>query len=409
MSWKNDSVTLLHIELSTYCNAACPLCLRYYNSSTIVRPDLPQTSISLDQFKSYFTEKFLKQLKRIIYCGTMGDPLMARDCYEIVSYVNQVNPKCQQIFHTNGGIRNEDFWTKMGQLFSEPNMKLIFSIDGLADTNHIYRRNVDWDKLMFNAQTFINNGGRAEWEYLIFDHNDHQVEQARQLAKDMGFSHFVHKRPTGFETKDNLYKSREVYDDQGKLLYQIYPTRKPEYNNGKKIRINSLVDSIIFDEKYPVDLKLVEEVRQKGYFPIVKQRLENFDPNKTLDMGVYKFDLDSREIQCHSLHQVDGHEIYVNAEGQVFPCCFVGTRYDARLISYVDDQLKTAINPYKSQLDLNTQNIEQILASELFQKIFVDSWSKKTLEQGKMALCAETCSKNSWFNLLYINKDKQNG
>lgn len=406
MSWKNEPVTLLHIELSTHCNAACPLCLRYYNSSTIVRPDLDLSSISLEQFKNYFTVNFLSQLRRIIYCGTMGDPIMAKDCYDIIKYVQSINPNCQQTFHTNGGARDNKFWANMGQLFSQPNMKVIFSIDGLQDTNHIYRRNVDWNKLINNVKTFIDNGGSAEWEYLIFDHNDHEIDSAEALSRELGFKKFVAKRPTGFESKDGSFKPREVFDANGKLLYQIYPTKKPQYNSGRKIKINSLIDSILNDEKYSVDLDLVKEVKQIGYFPIIKDRLDSFNHERANELGSYKLELDKKEIKCHSLHQKDGHEIYVNAQGIVYPCCFVGTRHDARLVSFVDDQIKISIAPFKDSLDLNLQNIDAIITSGVFEKIFVESWSKPGLEQGKMAICAETCSNNSWLNMLYI-KDQE--
>ena len=402
MSWQTEPVTLLHIELSTHCNAACPLCMRYYNSSTIVRPDLNLTSISLEQFKKYFTATFLSTLKRIIYCGTMGDPLMAKDCYDIIQYVNEINPNCQQTFHTNGGIREKIFWSKMGELFSKPNMKLIFSIDGLEDTNHIYRRNVVWSKLINNADTFIKAGGQATWEYLVFDHNDHQVELAKELSVAMGFVAFSSKRPTGFDSKNGEFKPREVFDAEGNQLYQIYPTKKLKYNSGKKVKINSLLNSIMNDEKYSVNLNLIKEVKQLGYFPIIKDRLDTFEYSRVNELGSYKNELDKKEINCHSLHQKEGHEIYVNAEGMVYPCCFVGTRYDARLVSFIDDQIKISMEPYRDSLNLNIQNIELILKSGVFEEIFSKSWAIDSIEHGKMAICAETCNKDSWLNMLYI-------
>ena len=42
---------------------------------------------------------------------------------------------------------------------------------------------------MENAQAFINAGGRARWDYIAFAHNEHQIDEARQLAEDMGFLH----------------------------------------------------------------------------------------------------------------------------------------------------------------------------------------------------------------------------
>ena len=58
------------------------------------------------------------------------------------------------------------------------------------DTNHIYRRNTVWSKIMENAQAFIDAGGSAHWDMLIYEHNQHQVQLAQDLAKNMGFSWF---------------------------------------------------------------------------------------------------------------------------------------------------------------------------------------------------------------------------
>ena len=66
------------------------------------------------------------------------------------------------------------------------NVIMSFSIDGLEDTNHLYRQDVEWDKIMERAKKFIGAGGRAEWKFIIFRHNQHQVEEARSLSKELG-------------------------------------------------------------------------------------------------------------------------------------------------------------------------------------------------------------------------------
>ena len=43
---------------------------------------------------------------------------------------------------------------------------LRFGIDGLEDTNHLYRRGADWKTVMRSAAAFIDAGGRAEWDFL---------------------------------------------------------------------------------------------------------------------------------------------------------------------------------------------------------------------------------------------------
>ena len=75
---------------------------------------------------------------------------------------------------------------------------MVFSIDGLEDTNHVYRKNSNWNKLIKNATAFIDAGGHAHWDMLVYAHNQHQVNQCEQLAQSLGFTWFrakVSKRP----------------------------------------------------------------------------------------------------------------------------------------------------------------------------------------------------------------------
>jgi hypothetical protein len=55
---------------------------------------------------------------------------------------------------------------------------------------------------MFNTQAFIDAGGSAHWDMLVYKHNEHQVDACEQLAKEMGFKWFrakVSKRPSNVE------------------------------------------------------------------------------------------------------------------------------------------------------------------------------------------------------------------
>ena len=60
----------------------------------------------------------------------------------------------------------------------------------------MYRRRTDWKTVMRSAESFIEAGGHAEWDFLVFRHNEHQVEEARELAANMGFKNFF-VRKTG--------------------------------------------------------------------------------------------------------------------------------------------------------------------------------------------------------------------
>jgi MoaA/NifB/PqqE/SkfB family radical SAM enzyme len=395
MTWNKLDPRYLHIELSTYCNAACPLCPRYYEGTTLVRPDLELDQITIDKFKKYFPDAAIQKLYKILYCGTMGDPVMAKDCYDIFEYVNTINANCEQTVHTNGGMRNPTFWSKMGVLFQRPKMKLIFSIDGLGDTNHIYRRNVEWDKLMNNVQAFINSGGNATWEFLIFKHNEHQVETARELSSKLGFKNFLAKRALGFDNPvQNTLEPRMVFNHLGKLDYKIYPPERAEYQNaGSSAKFK--------DNFYELNMDEYKEAKPIKFFPKTKKRINNFKDSQSSELGNYEKELDGNHVKCKSIYD-HFTEVYINAKGILFPCCFVGTRFDSNVDNFLDHQLKAKINPRLEDLDLNVYSINEIISSGVLEEIFTESWTKKSIKHGKLAYCSETCGQNSPLDRIYL-------
>lgn len=179
------------METSSVCNAACPMCPRETDQRFDKKSD--PTSLSLAQVKDLFNIEFIKNLELMFMCGNYGDPAAAPECIDIFKYFREVNPSVRLGIHSNGSLRNEKWWSELGTVLNQEGDYCIFSVDGLKDTNHIYRVNTDFDKIMQNAKSFISAGGRARWEYLVFEHNQHQIEEAKQLATDLGFERFHEK------------------------------------------------------------------------------------------------------------------------------------------------------------------------------------------------------------------------
>jgi MoaA/NifB/PqqE/SkfB family radical SAM enzyme len=182
---------ILHLETSSVCNAACPMCHREIDKR--FNKDTDAVSLSLGQIKNLFNDHFIENLETMFMCGNYGDPAAAPECIEIFQYFRHINPNIKLGMHSNGSLRNKEWWGTLGAILSHSGDYCYFSIDGLRDTNHIYRINTNFDKIMENATAFIQAGGRAHWEYLVFEHNEHQVEEAKQLSIAMGFSSFGEK------------------------------------------------------------------------------------------------------------------------------------------------------------------------------------------------------------------------
>ena len=81
------------LDISTYCNAACPQCHRT-NANGLSKVNwLPLIQWSLKEFKKAFPEETMKHIKDFQFCGTWGDPIMNKDVLEICEYIIN-NSKC---------------------------------------------------------------------------------------------------------------------------------------------------------------------------------------------------------------------------------------------------------------------------------------------------------------------------
>lgn len=194
-SFDDYPVRILHIEPTNVCNAACPQCPRELES-TFDKND--HRHLTVEQVQRLLGTDDIAQLYNMFMCGNYGDPAAANHVFELCDYFRQHNPIITLGMNTNGSLRTPAWWRELAKVFCLPKDYVVFSIDGLEDTNHIYRVNTVWRKIMENAEAFIEAGGSAHWDMLVYKHNEHQVDQAQELAEKMGFKWFrvkVSKRP----------------------------------------------------------------------------------------------------------------------------------------------------------------------------------------------------------------------
>lgn len=180
-------IKVLHLEPTDVCQAACPLCVR--ETDVNFRKDR-QHHLSMDQILQVFNKEKIQQLDKILMCGNYGDPAAGKHTLTIYQEFRKLNPKIVLGMNTNGGIQNPVWWHKLGKMCIHTQDYVVFSIDGLEDTNHVYRKNVVWSKVIANVKSFIAAGGSAHWDMLVYKHNQHQVDQCEQLAKNLGFKWF---------------------------------------------------------------------------------------------------------------------------------------------------------------------------------------------------------------------------
>jgi MoaA/NifB/PqqE/SkfB family radical SAM enzyme len=225
---KLEDVVKFEIELSSYCNARCPLCIRQIRGTDKERKDFVKGHLTINQIKKLISE--LPDSKRVIFYfgGIGGDPMMNPDIVEIFKYCSK-NLK-SVLMDTNASLQSTKTWKELGKISQNYGTSVTFSIDGLEDTNHIYRIRTNWKKIINNAKAFISNGGNATWKYIVFKHNQHQVEAAKKLSNELGFKKFTYEN------------SVRHYKDAGPL--QPEPPTNVEKNKIKTFAANVPVTEI---------------------------------------------------------------------------------------------------------------------------------------------------------------------
>jgi MoaA/NifB/PqqE/SkfB family radical SAM enzyme len=154
-----------------------------------------------------------------------------------------------------------------------PEDEVIFSIDGLEDTLLEYRIGGDW-KSAIDGMSIIVGKCRVVWKWIVFRHNEHQVEEGLALARSLGCDQFKIIKSARFHFETELEPSTKWLGIRSRIKRQI----KNEFSTRNRLRRILLA---------PL-----------GFF-------------KTTTIII---------PQC-----MDGDGLYLNSKGEFSPCCSTGT------------------------------------------------------------------------------------
>jgi MoaA/NifB/PqqE/SkfB family radical SAM enzyme len=331
-----DEIRHVHLEISTLCNASCPWCPRTfwgypYNGG------YPELNFTLDNARQVFEPKFLSQLNGILINGNYGDAVMNPETPDIVEYFRQHNNNLKIEISTNGSARNRDFWQRLAKI--QANVE--FALDGLEDTHHLYRQNTSWNTVIKNAQTFIRAGGIATWKMIEFDHNQHQIDQCRELSKSLGFKKF--------ELINQGRNTAPVFDKQGQLTHVL-----GNYTGEHEF-------SVLFHKKI-TDNVLLEDI-------VASRTPESID--------------------CTVKKQ---RSVYIAANGDVSPCCHTGFYPHTYGVGQYHQAANAQLKPIMKKNNALKYKLEECL--EWFAEI-EKSWSIPTFEQGRLVICNDVCGQKN--------------
>jgi MoaA/NifB/PqqE/SkfB family radical SAM enzyme len=347
--YRYEDIKAVHLEITQRCQAACPMCDRNENGGPDNR-HITNAELSLEDCKRIFTPEFISQLDVMYMCGNLGDPIVARDTLEVFRYFREHNPRMWLSMNTNAGAKDETWWRELAQVIGRMGA-VIFSVDGLSDTNHLYRQNVVWANVERNMRAFIDAGGRARWDFIIFGHNEHQVDEAEALAESWGVEKFMRKKSGRFFTAKSTQKDKHQAQNRKGEETAVIAKPKREEN---------------------INLALLKQKEiEKTY-------------------GSMQDYYNTCTIKCKA---VEKKEIFVTAEGLLMPCCWTGGRMykwwhkDPR-VEQIWDHIDAAGG--KESISLVDNTLEEVMSGPLLASI-TNSWQKDSVANGKLGVCAMKC------------------
>ena len=372
-----NEIKTLHLEVTDKCNAACPMCARNINGGED-NPQLPNVELSLEDVKTMFPVDFIKQLDRMYMCGNYGDPIAARDTLEIFQYFREHNSKMMLSLHTNGSAKSAEWWTNLAKVLGTKGY-VVFSVDGLEDTNHLYRQNTVFSKIMTNAQAFIDAGGRARWDYIVFAHNEHQVELAEELSKKMKFEKFQFKKSARFYSNaTGVTKEMHQAANRKVLTALLQPPTNPKYKNSALQELSKIA-------KDTNEIKFLPS-KSSDLTGNLGTQIFHLNVDKKTPMEKY---WDTSEIKCKVAEE---KSIYISAEGVVQPCCWTAGQMYVWYWEPESSQIWNLIRVVgKDNLNAKLTPLQTIIDGLFFQDLLPDSWKKPSCAEGKLSVCAKTC------------------
>ena len=304
-----ETVKVIEFEVTTTCNSFCPVCVRFQSDDDGVwlNPlvDFNQ-HLSVEHLTKILSDSCVSEDVELDFIGTAGDPIAHPNFLELLEVVKKLKPRARLNIHTNGGLRNTDYYKKLAEVLDGFRYHFRFSIDGLEDTNHIYRIGVQWNRLIDNVRAFIKAGGEVTWQMVMFPWNKHQVNEARIFAKELGC--------IGFDTRQNIYSA-----DMELLIKKANTNfNKTEFIKVKEksfLNQEKGLKQIIDNYKYIDDECVSKEgifVRPEGYiYPCCMFSAATYDlfQQKLLEEAYFTpYEKNWNEIEKHSLNEIMNHQ-----------------------------------------------------------------------------------------------------
>ena len=206
----------VNCDTSSLCVLQCANCSRTFNpndSTEQKRKRLDRIRIGRPMPIEDFN-KIIHFFDNILFCGQISDPVRHPKFKQFLDIMAQ-NPDKKLAISTAAHQKNiewyEDAFNRHGD-----NVTWTFGLDGLPNTSFLYRikqnSQLIYDAMLLGAKL----GKNVRWQFIVFDYNEHQIEEAKKIAKEHGITFLLivsNRSQNGFPSPQ---KYKEKYLEKNK-------------------------------------------------------------------------------------------------------------------------------------------------------------------------------------------------
>ena len=180
-------VEYVEFDLSTRCNARCPLCYRNYK---VFREHYPRDfERPLEDICKQILE--FPSLKWIYVVGSISEPTLHSRFLDLVRFIKGRGILIELC--TNGSTRTESFWKELGALLTEED-KVYFTICGSTQEVHeVYRRGTRLEKILENARALrsVRKCDYAQCIRFAYNSADFDSDRFKKMVSEFSYVYWT--------------------------------------------------------------------------------------------------------------------------------------------------------------------------------------------------------------------------
>ncbi len=242
---RNQRFSSPNMDLSHRCILRCPQCLRQKVEG------LPRIARSFDIDPNEFRKILSYYEHQITFCGQISDPIYHPQFLTFLEMMDGLGKGLRVATNGTNTKGMDDKWWKKAYSYGVGENCWYFGVDGLDKKSELYRIGSNFEQVWETMKMGVAMGHPIVWQYIIFGYNEHEIEQAKEMAEKEGITLLLINTNRGFDPRSrNLRKNvQEAYANfqkpsdkhtVKKIKKETYFNVTPELTHWRKVRHGAL-------------------------------------------------------------------------------------------------------------------------------------------------------------------------